>query len=119
MATSNDERRDALVALIEAVEPIADSLERLSRFPWDGQEEVALLRAEHVVRVLRAFRADRLTEQAVQAWADALEVRDDVAIERKHDDDLKQVLFELSTPEANEPMSELADRWLARLTVLD
>lgn len=119
MVASSDERRDALLALLERAEPIADSIERLSRFPWDSEEDLALLRAEHVVGILQAFLANQITEQHVETWAEVLQGRDDLAIDTKDEENLKQALFELSTPEINGPMRELTVRWLARLTVQD
>lgn len=112
----SSERREALIALLERVGPVADSGQRLARFPWDCDGELAVLTADHIVRTLQAFLSGQLSEDDVETWAEALQGRDDLGLDPTRADDLKQALFELSTPQICGPTTELAASWVERLT---
>jgi hypothetical protein len=53
------------------------------------------------VYVLDAYLRGEIDEHDLESWSEAVEVRDDIAC----DDIIKQVLFELSTPEINFPIT--------------
>ena|SRR5437764_9452827 len=111
----SQERKMALQNILELRNPVADAVRELSRFDFDSDEELVTLTPAHVVRVLGEYLAGELTERDVEAWAEALAGRDDVGMLEGFEQSLKQTLFELSTPEINEPIDrELARRWAAR-----
>ncbi|MHC1550352.1 hypothetical protein [Phyllobacterium sp. K27] len=82
MAQEPNEMRLAIVErLIRFSQPIATSLEHLSRFDWDYNGEPYVIFEDHVISVLRRFLNDELNAQDVANWADALEVREDVVFD--------------------------------------
>ncbi|MBB4963474.1 hypothetical protein [Saccharothrix violaceirubra] len=97
---------------------MADAVRGLSRFGWDRDVESVVVTSAHVVGVLGRYLAGALSAEDVELWAEALAGRDDVGFVEGTEDELKQVLFELSTPEINWPIGPaMASGWITRLQV--
>ncbi|MEV4476166.1 hypothetical protein [Nonomuraea sp. NPDC049504] len=106
-------RRRLLADLVELRRPVDEVVGVLRSFPWDVERPLVRVRADDVVRLLRAYLAGAVDAETVTAWADALEVRDDVGIE----DGLRGFFTEASAPELFEPVSAaFAARWLDALS---
>ncbi|NBH08601.1 hypothetical protein [Amycolatopsis sp. SID8362] len=109
------ERITALRCVLELKTSMAEAVGELSRFAYDSDEEIVTLLPSHVVRILDRYLSGELTEGDIEGWAEALLGRDDIGLLMGFEESLKQALFELSTPDVNEPISrELARRWAAR-----
>ncbi|MEV4805607.1 hypothetical protein AB0K18_36890 [Nonomuraea sp. NPDC049421] len=93
-------RRRLLADLVELRRPVDEVVGALRSFPWDVERPLVRVRAEDVVRLLRAYLAGAVTADTVTAWADALEIRDDVDI----DEGLRDFFTEASAPELFEPV---------------
>jgi hypothetical protein len=110
--------QDRIMALQDTLElrkPVAEAVHELSRFGPDSDEELVTLTPAHVASLLEKYLSGALTEHDIEAWAEALAGRDDVGLLEGFEDPLKQVLFELSTPEINEPIGPaMARRWAER-----
>lgn len=90
-------RRAALVAALEATLPLAELQAGLAAFPWDS-EPLVVLQRDHVVGALRRVISGERTFRDVAQWADLLEGRDDVDLERGYESALKEIIFELANP---------------------
>ena len=112
-------RVNALRALVELqVEPVP-GVTRLSDFGWGSDEELVTLRVSDASNALECYIRGRITAADLQLWADALEGRDDLGFDPRHSPRLKDLLFQLSTPEINGAITpEVASRWLIALTRL-
>jgi hypothetical protein len=111
----SQERMVALQDMLELRNSVAEAVRELSRFDFDSDEELVTLTPAHVVGVLDRYLSGELVEHDIEAWAEAVAGRDDVGLLEGFEESLKQFLFELSTPEINEPIGrELARRWAAR-----
>jgi len=100
-------RREALRDLVLFASPIASVRHSLSDFAWDS-DELSMLDKQHVLSVLRRFEADELAGSDVEAWANAIEMRDDVGYDRETA--VWDVLHELANPTLTEPLTrERAD----------
>ena len=81
----------------------AEALTRaLARFGWDSDVELVTLCA---VDVLREYAARDLSAAEVEAWAEALEVREDVAMEFGQDGVVHNVIHILANPAIEGPLS--------------
>jgi len=76
---------------------LTDRIAAAEAFSNDGEHDLVQLRLGDVVRVLRRFGQGVLSAGDVEAWADALEMREDV----DYDSDVGESLFILSTPSIN------------------
>jgi hypothetical protein len=112
-----DERTEAVRDLVELRVPPGQAAASLQRFPWDSDVELRTLTRVDAVRALRRYGAGGLSADELEQWAQALEGRDDVGLEDGYEDLLKDFLFELSTPELTEPITDASiSRWLSHLT---
>jgi hypothetical protein len=107
------DRRSALEALVALSQPLSRVLEDLrSQRGSLGDPEVRL-RPVHLKGVLDRYLRGELTAPQVHAWAEAVEVRDGVEIAS---DVVKEVVFDLATPELQGELSpEVARQMLERI----
>jgi len=89
-----------------------DARAALAAFPWDSEPLVCL--TEHdVTVVLERFHEGSIEAAECEAWADALEVRDDVEFET---DTVREVVSALANPLITRPLTrEFCSELLASL----
>lgn len=93
------QRRAALRDLLQIRVPVSVAAARLARFGWDSAEELVTLTRADTLDALARYATGELTAEDLQRWAEALEGRDDLALEAGFEDPLKEFLFEIATPE--------------------
>lgn len=107
-------RRAALISLLAYDRPIEELRTALAVFEWDCSEPLVSLTREHVLIILRRFLAGGLTAEAVEGWADLLEVREDVKVP---DDQVLDVIFVLANPMINGALDiQLAKRLVSQIS---
>jgi hypothetical protein len=110
------DRRDTLEDLIRLRKPIDDAIQAVRELPWDSEAELVTLTRDEARRLLDSFTSGVVTANACGAWANAIEVRDDIGLEEGAEDVLKDFLFELATPEITRALTrETAEEWRHRL----
>jgi hypothetical protein len=77
----------------------------LRAYGWDAPEELVVLTAADVVRLLERFLRGELSARQVEHWAELLEMRGDVAYEERWSSELRRLLFLLANPEVNETIT--------------
>ncbi len=85
----------------------------MSQFAWDSEEYLAVLTSENLERALNLFAEGSLTASDVEAWANAIECRDDLALSEPA---VSKVLYELANPVLTHSLS--AERATHLLSVL-
>jgi hypothetical protein len=94
--------------------PIEDLRAALAEFEWDCSEPLVSLTSEHLLPILRRFLAGELTAEAVEAWADLVEARDDIAFP---DDQVLDAIFMLANPMTNGVLdNQLAERLVLEIS---
>lgn len=93
-------RAETLRLIAEGHFPLDDLREELSAFPWDAEEPLFTLRRDHVTRILERFLGGELSAAEVEAWAETLEIRDDVGF-GNDGSILKNAIFTLANPSVN------------------
>lgn len=86
-------RKELLERLVRFDAPIAPTLSALQEFGWDCDEPLMTLDEPAVRAVLQHYLSGRLTAGDVEAWADAIESRDDVDYSSFSD-----IIHELANP---------------------
>ena len=80
--TAATHRQQLLRSLVELERPLAEIVHELSRLGWDSDRDLVTLERRHVLRILERFREGELPAEQVEAWANAVEAREDIAFER-------------------------------------
>ena len=93
-----EDRRAILRRLIEFSAPLDETLAFLRTFPWDSDEELVTLTADHVAGVLRRYQARDLTARQVEEWADAVEMREDIEFADSPDGRVQDAVNFLADP---------------------
>jgi hypothetical protein len=110
-----EERRTALLNLMNLGEPVDAALRSLAKYRW-GETVAIQVDRSHVVRLLEAFVAGRVTNDEVERWAFALAGRDDVDYEPHMSAEIAQFMFEAENPEINGVLTvDRASEWIRRL----
>ena len=66
------------MALLSLSGPLAGIQAQLAEYPWGCSEPPLALTKEHLGSVLERFLSGALTAEQVEAWANAVEMREDV-----------------------------------------
>ncbi|HKZ60614.1 MAG TPA: hypothetical protein VJ547_12335 [Candidatus Thermoplasmatota archaeon] len=82
--------------LVELGGPLLRLLGDLAKYGWDADEPLFEVRPEHVGAVLKRYCDGTLSETDVEDWANALEVRDDLAFNPRGT--VRELTFELANP---------------------
>lgn len=98
---SNDEasRIGVLRDFLELNCPLQLALDRISKIPWSSDKDLIVLTSENIIGVLNRFLNGELSRSDVKAWAEEVELREDIGIEPDPNDLLIDVLFEVANPE--------------------
>ena len=93
------ESRESLVRSLLALDrPLDEVVQRLGQYPWDSAEKLEIFRAAHAESVLKRFADGKLLASEVEAWANAIEGREDVGYEPSAEATLRRLIFELANP---------------------
>jgi hypothetical protein len=97
-------------------ESIETLMGKISSLGWDSDVELVTLTRDHVANALVSFSNGECEASDVEAWAEAIEGRDDIGLESGHEERLKRIVFEIANPEVSGELSaERAGEWLALL----
>ena len=97
--------RAAIQALIDLRGTVDDAIADASAFPSVVLTPPVTLTCASVGSVLDRYLGGELTASDLERWADALEGRDDVEYHLGREVVVADVLFRLSSPAINEPLS--------------
>jgi hypothetical protein len=110
------QRRDVLIDLVELRSSVAAAIAAVRELPWDSDVEVVLLARANVEMLLHRYLRGELSADDLEAWANAVESREDIGSERGYEEMLRAFVFETANPLLAEPISgSYACRWLERL----
>jgi hypothetical protein len=99
--------------LIQFKLPIQQSISDLAQFEWDSEIELVSLEAAQIQNALQLFIQGAISASEVEAWANAIECRDDIKIEPSL---ANEVLHELANPYLTHSLSvERASFWLSQV----
>lgn len=78
--------------------PAAELRLVLSQLAWDYEGRPFIVTGSHVIKVLERFLRGELSAEDVEAWADLVELREDMAYEEGRHSQLKSVIHALANP---------------------
>jgi hypothetical protein len=119
MTGSADElqaRKAALEDLTRLRGSVEEARQRLRSFGWDSAPNLVTLSPATVIDVLGRYLSGDLTAEQIEQWADAIEVRVDIAFPPLFETVMKELFFELAHPEIERPLSpDTTHEWTERL----
>jgi reverse gyrase len=92
-------RRSALLSLLALDRPIEDLRNELANFAWDDAPDLVKLTRDHIRVILQRFLAGQISAETVEAWAETIEIRDD--IDFAEDEQVIETIFILANPGVN------------------
>jgi hypothetical protein len=99
---TDEQRRADVSALVELAIPIDQALDKLAKYPFDYLGEPIQVRSEHIAKAASEFLEGKITASDLTAWANRLEIYDDVRVEGRTDEETDEIfdaIFRLATPE--------------------
>lgn len=93
------DRKDLLKTIIsfEAPADLPGLKASLAEYEWDSEELVQLTKQD-IISILNRFLSSELSAKQVEDWADAIDMRDDVAFGDSGDEDTIYIVSELANP---------------------
>lgn len=111
-------RTEILKNLIFYSQPLDSTKSLLETFGWNSDEDLVILTADHITRILEQFLNGRIDAQQVEDWANAIEGREDIGFESETHDVVQEVVFELANPLLTQALTPArAEYWIGRLRV--
>ena len=92
------ERERILLRLMQASDAIQNIQLDLNKLPWDSDKPLVTLTRPDIMRVLGRFINEELNENEVEAWANAIEGREDIDFEIGYEELLSDVIHQLANP---------------------
>ena len=89
------DRKEILNKLINFDESIGDLKKYLKKLCWDSDEELIIMRNQHLVHIFDLFSKGKIDINMLEEWANLIEGREDIGFQ---DETLKEIIFELSNP---------------------
>jgi hypothetical protein len=96
-------RASHLEDLLHFRRPFAEVTFDLSAFSWDSAEDLVTLQPEHIAAVLDRFLAGAISETDVEAWANAIESREDIGLLQPSP--VAEAIWELANPLLTRPLT--------------
>ena len=108
-------REEAVQSLVRFDRPLDMLREAVAGFPfdWDGLP-LATLERDHVLEVLTRWLRGELAVEAVEDWANLVEVRDDLSHDPA-DPAVADAIFDLANPVLQGPLSEVGPALIEKL----
>lgn len=97
--------RDALIDLVQFKQPLAELRASILAQVHDYDGEPVVLTRKDLTSVLRRCIDREIPGVDITAWAELVEGRPGIDYESEKEEELSEVLFELSTPEINEAVT--------------
>lgn len=94
--------------------PMDDLRQELAAMAWDS-DPVAVLTRRHVSAIIDRFLNGELSADTVEAWANLVEGRDDIAFEPDHDKAVAEAVHDLANPELSGRLDAIVTDVRARL----
>lgn len=109
------DRASLLRSLIDFDDPVQDVMAGLQQLPWDVEVPVVQFSVDDATSVLRRYEAGQLSAPDIEAWANAIEGRDDIGIDDDHLD-LREMIYQLANPLLTQRLTrDAAQGWLKKL----
>lgn len=106
-------RQNALENLIQLKLPTDQAVSALAQFEWDSEIELVSLEAAQIQNVLLLFKQGVVSAAEVEAWANAIEGRDDIKVPSSL---VSEALHELANPLLTQLLSiERVNFWLSQV----
>jgi hypothetical protein len=96
---SEDEARQLLADLVALRGDLDDLLDRVGRLPWDRYDDLVTVRRDDLRHACEEYRNGRLSAERLEAWAEMLDTRDEIAYAGEDTELISTAVFRLSTPE--------------------
>lgn len=94
----NQDRENAVKALVEYSNSLALIREKLEGFPWDYQGDTVKLSQGHIINVLNRYLNGTLSTSDIEEWAELIEGRDDISFVEESENWIAETLYELANP---------------------
>jgi len=100
------DRVRVLKSLVALDQPLLEIIESLRRFSWDSDKDLVILKIEDLAAILDRFLAGDLSDSEVEAWANAIESREDIGFDEVGEDLIRDVIDRLANPELSGPLTD-------------
>jgi hypothetical protein len=87
-------------------EDLAETMRQLQAFDHDRGQRLVRLTREGIASVLERYLQGNLSAHEVEAWADAVEMREDIEFGDGNDEVSVRVIWEMANPLLTQPLTQ-------------
>ena len=99
-------RTQVLIDLVNLARPVEELRSELNEFEWNSKHELYTLTNARIAGVFERALNEEFPIEDLISWADGLEEREDLVYEEGYERDIAQILFLVSTPAINYPITK-------------
>ena len=99
-------RIELLDKFLNMHEPVELLYDQLNKYKWDSNSELIILTRKHIIQALHLYISGEIVESKIEAWANAIESREDIGIENKFDKLIKDIMYELANPDLTSELTK-------------
>jgi len=110
-------RQQALKNLIACDQTVQKLVDDLRVFGWDSDRALIILTRADMALILNRYSKNTLDGGELEAWANAIEGREDIDYEPGYEAPISEIIHQLANPLLTQPISPLTvERLLKMLT---
>ncbi len=113
------ENRTALLNNIIRMRPSYDEdISAVKKMPWDCEHFLVEIEVRDLLHALRLNIDRKIPFSKLSMWANFLEIREDISLEKNNEELIRDVIFELANPELSvSPENEIAIKMLEQINI--
>lgn len=96
-----DRRKELIERVVRYQGEPASYFAELRAFGWDCESVLVILDTKDITHVLTLFSSGKISDIDVREWANFIERREDIELDRGDEKELNEVIFWLANPEIN------------------
>ena len=113
------DRTSVLRDLLTLRRPISQIIQELHHFPWDSETELAEFSVQNAISVLDRFTNGTISDEQLEAWANAIESREDIFFNDGASGFLNDLIFKLANQElSDESLASIVHNWRSEQLLL-
>jgi len=110
------DRSKVLNDLLSLKRPLLEIQKDLAALDWDSNDKLCVLSAEKLENILKGYVNNNVSKQNLELWADMIECREDIQIDKRQEELIKHIIYTLANPSLEGEISKsIVENFLKQL----
>ena len=101
-------RSKVLDDLLNLKRPLLEIQKDLAQLEWDSNDKICVFDEKKLANILNEYINNNISEQNLELWANMIECREDIQIDKRQEKLIKHIIFTLANPYLEGEISKLS-----------